>query len=125
MVPHFAKPHAEIQGFSTINAKAETLLSRAIWRIPFHAGRPNSKYDAHSWGAQHSFRGVNHPRGTSESGTSMRWRGSLSDSAISHQLAPGRSIAKTAGPRQSQVVSKVCSKRMLNTIALIGPFEIQ
>ncbi|MGD0799603.1 MAG: SOS response-associated peptidase family protein [Acidobacteriaceae bacterium] len=39
MVPHFAKSPAEFKGFSTINAKAETLLSRAIWRVPFHRRR--------------------------------------------------------------------------------------
>ena len=39
MVPHFAKSLAEFKGFSTINAKAETLLSRAIWRVPFHRRR--------------------------------------------------------------------------------------
>jgi putative SOS response-associated peptidase YedK len=38
-VPHFAKSPAEFKGFSTINAKAETLLSRAIWRVPFHRRR--------------------------------------------------------------------------------------
>lgn len=39
MVPHFAKSLAEFKGFSTINAKAEPLLSRAIWRVPFHRRR--------------------------------------------------------------------------------------
>ena len=39
LVPHFAKSPAEFKGFSTINAKAETLLSRAIWRVPFHRRR--------------------------------------------------------------------------------------
>jgi putative SOS response-associated peptidase YedK len=36
LVPHFAKSPAEFKGLSTINARAETLLSRAIWRVPFH-----------------------------------------------------------------------------------------
>ena len=39
MVPHFAKSLAKFKGFSTINAKAETLLSRAIWRVPFQRRR--------------------------------------------------------------------------------------
>ena len=39
MVPHFAKLLVEFKGFSTINAKAETLLSRAIWRVPFQRRR--------------------------------------------------------------------------------------
>ncbi len=39
MLPHFAKSLAEFKGFSTINAKAETLLSRAMWRVPFHRRR--------------------------------------------------------------------------------------
>ena len=39
MVPYFAKSLAKFKGFSTINAKAETLLSRAIWRVPFQRRR--------------------------------------------------------------------------------------
>jgi putative SOS response-associated peptidase YedK len=39
MAPHFAKSLADFKGFSTINAKAETLLSRALWRVPFHRRR--------------------------------------------------------------------------------------
>jgi putative SOS response-associated peptidase YedK len=35
MVPHFAKSLADLKGVSTINAKAETLLNAAIWRVPF------------------------------------------------------------------------------------------
>jgi putative SOS response-associated peptidase YedK len=36
MVPNFAKSLADFKGFSTINAKAETLLSKPLWRVPFH-----------------------------------------------------------------------------------------
>src|SRR5580698_6329328 len=35
MVPHFAKSLADFKGISTINAKAETLMNAATWRIPF------------------------------------------------------------------------------------------
>ena len=39
MVPHFAKSLADFKGFSTINAKAESLLSSALWRVPFQRRR--------------------------------------------------------------------------------------
>jgi putative SOS response-associated peptidase YedK len=39
MVPHFAKSLADFKGFSTINAQAETLLSKAMWRVPFQCRR--------------------------------------------------------------------------------------
>ena len=39
MVPNFAKSLADFKGFSTINAKAETLLSKPLWRVPFHRRR--------------------------------------------------------------------------------------
>ena len=39
MVPNFAKSLADFKGFSTINAKAETLLSKPLWRTPFHRRR--------------------------------------------------------------------------------------
>jgi putative SOS response-associated peptidase YedK len=39
MVPHFAKSLADFKGFSTINAKAETLMSRAMWKLPFQRRR--------------------------------------------------------------------------------------
>ncbi len=39
MVPHFAKSLADFKGFSTINAQAETLLSKAMWRVPFQRRR--------------------------------------------------------------------------------------
>ena len=39
MVPYFAKSLAEFKGLGTINAKAETLTSRAIWRAPFERRR--------------------------------------------------------------------------------------
>ena len=39
MVPYFAKSLAEFKGFSTINAQAETLTSRAMWRVPFERRR--------------------------------------------------------------------------------------
>ena len=35
LVPYFAKSAADFKGFSTINAKAETLEERAVWRAPF------------------------------------------------------------------------------------------
>ena len=38
MVPNFAKSLADFKGFSTINAKAETLLSKPLWRFRFIAG---------------------------------------------------------------------------------------
>ena len=39
MVPHFAKSLADFKGFSTINAKAETLLSKPLWRVDAALGR--------------------------------------------------------------------------------------
>ncbi len=39
LVPHFAKSLADFKGFSTINAKAESLLKRAMWRVPFERHR--------------------------------------------------------------------------------------
>ena len=39
MVPYFAKNLGEWKGFSTINAKAETLQGRALWRAPFEKRR--------------------------------------------------------------------------------------
>src|ERR1700692_4212507 len=35
MVPHFAKSLADFKGIGTINAKAETLMNSAMWRLPF------------------------------------------------------------------------------------------
>jgi putative SOS response-associated peptidase YedK len=39
LVPHFAKSLADFKGFSTINARAETLLTSATWRVPFKKRR--------------------------------------------------------------------------------------
>jgi putative SOS response-associated peptidase YedK len=39
MVPHFAKSLADFKGYSTINAKAETLTTQAMWRVPFQRRR--------------------------------------------------------------------------------------
>jgi putative SOS response-associated peptidase YedK len=39
MVPHFAKSLADFKGLATINAKAETLMKNAMWRIPFQRRR--------------------------------------------------------------------------------------
>jgi len=39
MVPHFAKSLEDFKGFSTINAQAETLMNKALWRIPFQRRR--------------------------------------------------------------------------------------
>jgi putative SOS response-associated peptidase YedK len=39
MVPHFTKSLANFKGLATINAKAESLMKSAIWRIPFQRRR--------------------------------------------------------------------------------------
>jgi putative SOS response-associated peptidase YedK len=39
LVPYFAKTAADFKGFSTINAKAETVTSKAMWRVPFERRR--------------------------------------------------------------------------------------
>jgi putative SOS response-associated peptidase YedK len=39
LVPHFAKSLADYKGFSTINARAESLLKSAMWRVPFQRRR--------------------------------------------------------------------------------------
>jgi putative SOS response-associated peptidase YedK len=39
LVPHFAKSLADFKGFSTINARAESLQSTAMWRVPFQRRR--------------------------------------------------------------------------------------
>ncbi len=39
MVPHSAKSIADFKGFSTINARAETLMNSAMWRLPFQRRR--------------------------------------------------------------------------------------
>jgi putative SOS response-associated peptidase YedK len=39
MVPHFAKSLADFKGVATINAKAETLMNTAMWRVPFQRRR--------------------------------------------------------------------------------------
>jgi putative SOS response-associated peptidase YedK len=39
MVPYFAKSLADFNGFSTINAKAETLTTKPMWRGPFQQRR--------------------------------------------------------------------------------------
>ena len=39
LVPHFPKFLADFKGISTINAKAETLMSSNTWRVPFQRGR--------------------------------------------------------------------------------------
>jgi putative SOS response-associated peptidase YedK len=39
MVPYFAKSPADFKGFSTINAKAETLTTKPMWRGPFKRRR--------------------------------------------------------------------------------------
>ena len=39
LIPNFARSVAEFKGFSTINAKAETLMERALWRVPFERRR--------------------------------------------------------------------------------------
>ena len=39
MVPFFAKSLTEFRGFSTINARAESVLKQATWREPMQRGR--------------------------------------------------------------------------------------
>lgn len=39
LVPHFAKSLSDFKGFSTFNARAETLLTSATWRVPFKKRR--------------------------------------------------------------------------------------
>jgi putative SOS response-associated peptidase YedK len=39
LVPHFAKSLADFKGFSTFNARAETLTTSATWRSPFKKRR--------------------------------------------------------------------------------------
>ena len=39
LVPYFAKSAAEFKGFSTINAKAESVAERSLWRRPFQKRR--------------------------------------------------------------------------------------
>lgn len=39
MVPHFVKSLADFTGLATINAKAESLMKNAVWRIPFQRRR--------------------------------------------------------------------------------------
>ena len=39
MVPYFAKSAVDFKGFSTINAKAETLMGKPMWRGPFRRHR--------------------------------------------------------------------------------------
>jgi len=39
MVPHFARSLADFKGFSTFNARAESLATSATWRGPFKSAR--------------------------------------------------------------------------------------
>lgn len=39
LIPYFAKSAAEFRGFSTVNARAEGLESKALWRGPFERRR--------------------------------------------------------------------------------------
>jgi putative SOS response-associated peptidase YedK len=39
LIPYFAKSLAEFKGFATVNAKAETVQDRALWRVPFQKRR--------------------------------------------------------------------------------------
>ncbi len=39
LIPYYAKSAAEFKGFSTINARAESVESRAMWRGPFERRR--------------------------------------------------------------------------------------
>ena len=39
LIPYFARSAADFKGFSTINAKAESVTERAMWRRPFEKRR--------------------------------------------------------------------------------------
>jgi putative SOS response-associated peptidase YedK len=39
LIPHFTKSLAEFKSFTTINARAESLASSAVWRVPFERRR--------------------------------------------------------------------------------------
>ena len=39
LVPHFAKTFADFKALATINARAETLQTTAMWRLPFERRR--------------------------------------------------------------------------------------
>jgi putative SOS response-associated peptidase YedK len=39
LVPHFAKSLADFKGVATINARADSLMNGALWRIPFQRRR--------------------------------------------------------------------------------------
>lgn len=39
LIPHFARNAADFRGFSTINAKAETVEEKALWKGPFRKRR--------------------------------------------------------------------------------------
>jgi putative SOS response-associated peptidase YedK len=39
MVPHFTKQLSDVKGVSTINARAETIMKTAMWRVPFQRRR--------------------------------------------------------------------------------------
>ncbi len=55
LVPHTARSLAEYKGLSTINAKAETLLSRPLWRVPFERRRCLVPADGfYEWKALHA-----------------------------------------------------------------------
>ncbi|MDE1178481.1 MAG: SOS response-associated peptidase [Edaphobacter sp.] len=54
LVPYAAKSLAEYKGISTINAKAETLMERAMWRVPFERRRCLIPADGfYEWKAVH------------------------------------------------------------------------
>jgi putative SOS response-associated peptidase YedK len=55
LVPNSAKSLAEYKGISTINAKAETLMSRSVWRVPFERRRCLIPADGfYEWKAVHA-----------------------------------------------------------------------
>ncbi|HEY8996817.1 MAG TPA: SOS response-associated peptidase [Edaphobacter sp.] len=55
LVPHTARSLAEYKGLSTINAKAETLMTRSLWKVPFERRRCLIPADGfYEWKAVHA-----------------------------------------------------------------------
>jgi putative SOS response-associated peptidase YedK len=64
MVPHFAKSLNDFKGFSTINAKAETLMKTAMWRVPFQRRRCLVPADGfYEWKVVHAGEAPDAPKG--------------------------------------------------------------
>ncbi len=96
LVPFFAKSPADFKGFSTFNAKAETVTTQATWREPFKRGRrclvPADGYPASASGQRPSLASFyRRPAG----------RGSR----------PGSGSACCAGNRRARVLAKSTPRR--------------